>query len=236
MDRFFIGLDLGQQQDYTAAALVEYVPQETVRREMIRTPMHPGACLVRYETIVDEGPPLYHLRDLWRFPLGMRYTTIVAEMRAYLSQAPFIDDVTLVIDRSGVGRGIYDMFTEARLEPVGISITSGNAVSSAEGGYHVAKIDLVSALERTMDEERLQVAEDLELREAFEQELAAFRRRHKRETANMSFGGVLEHDDLVIAVALAVWLPEHRSRHKLEWLDPEIAHMIAYGEWWGDDV
>lgn len=79
MTRFYIGLDLGQQQDYSSVALVEYVPQATTRREMVRTyrPDVPGT-LVRYETVVDEAPPLYQLRDLWRFPLGTRYTRIVS--------------------------------------------------------------------------------------------------------------------------------------------------------------
>lgn len=157
-------------------------------------------------------------------------------MRDYLSQPPLKDATTLVIDWTGIGRPVHDMFTEGGLKPVGVSITAGENVSSVAGGFHVAKIDLVGAVERTLDEERLQFAADLELRTAFEQELTAFRRRVKRETANISYGGELEHDDLVSAVALAVWLPEYHSRHRIEPLDPDLVEMIAYGQWWVDDA
>ncbi len=57
---------------------------------------------------------------------------------------------------------------------------------------------------------RLKVAKGLREAEALQNELQAFQRRIT-ESGNNAFEGVGEHDDLVIAVALACWWPTARK-------------------------
>ena len=58
----------------------------------------------------------------------------------------------------------------------------------------------------TTEAGRLKVAKGLREAEAFQREFLAFQRRIT-ESGNNAFEGVGEHDDLVIAVALACWWP-----------------------------
>ncbi len=63
---------------------------------------------------------------------------------------------------------------------------------------------LLRPLVATTESGRLKVAKGLRETEAFQRELRAFQKRIT-EHGYSAFGGVGEHDDLVIAVALACW-------------------------------
>ena len=69
---------------------------------------------------------------------------------------------------------------------------------------------LLRPLVAAMDAGRLKVAKSLQEAEAFQRELQAFQRRIA-ERGHDAFEGVGEHDDLVIAVALACWWPTARK-------------------------
>ena len=73
--------------------------------------------------------------------------------------------------------------------------------------YHVPKKDLVAALEVPFDKGTLKIAQGLELWPALREELQSFRRKQNQKTAHVSFEHWRdsEHDDLVLAVAMACW-------------------------------
>jgi hypothetical protein len=180
-----IGLDLGQSSDFTALAVAE------------RT-YPPGAA--RHTLTVN------YLR---RWPLGTAYPAIVADVAALVQRRP-LDWPGLAVDETGVGRAVVDLFRqaqlEARLHPVWI--TGGHATSAADGTWHVPKKELVSTLQALLQSDRLRIA-SLPERELLVQELLAFR-------VKVTAGGTetfeawreKDHDDLVLAVALAAWLAE----------------------------
>lgn len=73
MTRFFIGLDLGQQQDYTALAVAERLvpPLPPVQDAYPWQPDHPlHALWDPHSKPLPLVKPLYHLRHLQRFPLA----------------------------------------------------------------------------------------------------------------------------------------------------------------------
>ncbi len=74
----------------------------------------------------------------------------------------------------------------------------------------VPKKALLRPLVATTEAGRLKVARDLPEAEAFQVELLAFQRRITAR-GHDAFQGVGEHDDLVIAVALACWWPTARK-------------------------
>lgn len=78
----------------------------------------------------------------------------------------------------------------------------------------VPKRDLVSAALVLMQNERLKIAEALELRETLVRELLAFRVKINVATAHDSYEAWREgdHDDLVLSVALACWAGERFLR------------------------
>ncbi len=191
MYNFFLGLDLGQAQDYTALAVVE-------RKEF------------RYEA----KPCEYHIRHLERPKLGTPYPAIVEKVQDLMQSPQLLNRTALVVDATGVGRPVVDLFRKAGLRPVAITITGGNTVTVGGGGYHVPKRDLVSTLQVLFQSGRLKVAGGLKLAPVLVEELLNFKVKINVKTAHDSYEAWREgiHDDLVLAVALACWYGERHKR------------------------
>ena len=194
---YYVGLDLGQSADFTALAVVQAV----------KAPAGGGSF-----------KPLLHLRHLERYPLRTPYTDIAdgvaALMRSEALNREEYDPVRrrvaraeLLVDKTGVGRGVTDILKERGLRFTGVVIHGGEAAHRQGGSYHVPKKDLVAALEVPFDAERLKIAEGLALWGVLREELQNFRRKQNPKTAHNSFEHWREtgHDDLVLAAALACW-------------------------------
>jgi hypothetical protein len=191
---FVVGLDLGQAQDYSAL------------------------CALEVSTAADPATPGRLLRSLAgrhleRFPLRTSYLAIGSRIAELMSNPP-LRGAPLVVDQTGVGRAVVDILRglalPCRLVPV--TITGGSAVTEAEdGSWHVPKKELVSVLQVLLQARRLAFARALPLAAALERELGTFTARITA-AANETFGSWRErdHDDLVLAVALAAW---HADRY-----------------------
>jgi hypothetical protein len=88
-----------------------------------------------------------------------------------------------------------------------VTITGGEHAHYANGSWRVPKRDLVAALEVSLQTETLKVAEGLELWPALREEMLNFKRKINLKTAHDSYEHWREsdHDDLVLATALACW-------------------------------
>jgi hypothetical protein len=194
-DEYFIGLDLGQTADPSAAAVLQRQP--------------------------PEAKPSYHVRLMKRFPLGTPYTSIVTDMVKLCNTAPFKDACQLVVDQTGVGRPVVDMFRAAASMPrvVPVTITGGHTATFREEdrSFHVPKKDLVGCLQVLLQARRLLVAADLRDAELLVKELGNFRVKITA-AANETFGAWREgqHDDLVLAVALAAWLADRAPANRFD--------------------
>jgi hypothetical protein len=190
---FYVGLDLGQAQDYTAIAVAEWLSAE--------------------------GKDEYHVRHLQRFRLGMSYPDMVAEVARMMHSHPLDRRAALVVDQTGVGRPVVELLTAAGLGCVPVTITGGDAVTCENGAYRVPKRELVSTLQVVLQGGRLKFAEGLPEVATLVRELLAFQVKITA-AANATFGAWREgsHDDLVLAVALATWYGERFAvRGKLFW-------------------
>jgi hypothetical protein len=196
---YFVGLDLGQSADYTALAVVQSV-KERVEGGNFRTALQ--------------------LRHLQRYPLRTPYTTIadgvVDVMRSEALTSDEYDPTRhrvakakaeLLVDKTGVGRGVTDILKERGMKFTGIVIHGGETTHKTDGAYHVPKKDLVAALEVPFDKGTLKIAGGLELWPALRGELQSFRRKQNPKTSHVSFEHWRDsdHDDLVLAVAMACW-------------------------------
>ena len=110
----------------------------------------------------------------------------------------------LVVDATGVGVPVVDQLRQAGLSPIPVTITSGRRVKCVAGNWRVPKRALVGALIAALESGRLKVARGLPCGDALMCELRDFRVRITSHR-HAAFGGAAEHDDLVLAVALAVW-------------------------------
>jgi hypothetical protein len=130
----------------------------------------------------------------------------------------FSNPPDLSVDNTGVGRAVTDLMKTKGLKFKAITITGGDSVTPVPGGYRVPKRDLVAALEVPFHTGELKVAEGLELWPALREELLNFRRKINLKTAHDSYEHWRDsdHDDLVLAVALACWwIRRQRSRTRL---------------------
>lgn len=185
-----VGLDLGQQGDYSALALLRYPPAEK---------------------------PVYEAPTLKRWPLGTSYTQVGRDVARFLGQ-PALDGAELVIDETGVGLAVVELVARELIEAqvasriIKVTITGGNAVTHAGvGRWHIAKRQLVSTLSAVVHGGRLRVAQDQPEAGALVREMSTFKAKISLTTGNESFEAWRErdHDDLVLSVALAMWWAEH---------------------------
>ena len=103
----------------------------------------------------------------------------------------------LVIDETGVGRAVGDIFNEAQ---------------NGFARFTVPKQILVSTLDAMMHTGELRIAKELRETPALETELKDFR-RHVSEAGRYSFQTRIgAHDDLVLAVAIPLWRAVRRKK------------------------
>ena len=150
-------------------------------------------------------------------PLGTSYPSIVACVvdRCAALPRPGYRDFTpqLVVDATGVGRPVVDLLRDAqpRATIVGAIITGGNAAAhdATTGYWGVPKRDLASTLAVLLQSARLNVAPALPDAAVLQQELLNFKVKITA-AAHDTYGAWREgqHDDLVLATALATWWSE----------------------------
>ena len=77
------------------------------------------------------------------------------------------------------------------------------------------KRDLVGAVQVLLQNERLKIARQLPEAETLRRELQNFRVKIDPKTAHDSYSHwrEKEHDDLVLATALAAWFRQYRNKH-----------------------
>lgn len=179
---YFVGLDLGQAKDYTALCILE-----------------------RHGQGMEAD---FHARHLQRYPLGTSYPSMVADVSEMLRRPELGGRPTLAIDRTGCGAAVGDMFKEANLpaELFQVMITGGDKESREDDIYRVPKRDLVGVTQVALQTGKLKVAASLSEAATLTTELQNFQVKIT-DAANDVYGAWRDgaHDDLVLAVALALW-------------------------------
>jgi hypothetical protein len=187
---YFCGLDLGQQQDYSAFIILE--------RGGFTPPTYTFDC-----------------RFLHRWQLKTAYPQIVADSVRWMNSESLNIGVhsqtTLAIDKTGVGAPVVDLFKRetmhARLVP--ILITGGDSVSRDGDTVRVPKRNLVSSVSVALQSDRLKISKQLPLTDTLTKELQNFKAKISN-SGHDSYGAdsdwrVGNNDDLVLALAMALW-------------------------------
>jgi len=147
--------------------------------------------------------PIFQVGHRERVPLGAPYPGIVAHVGRRLTQLPARTE--LVIDVTGVGKPIFEMFVYAGISPLGVLITAGTTDTREGAICGVPKLTLVSRLQALLHEGRLKIQKQLPEADTLVRELQDFRVEFTPAghlTFNARSG---KHDDLVLALAIAVW-------------------------------
>jgi len=132
---FIAGLDLGKVSDFTALVIPKRVTDPTT------------------------GNVTYKVPVIQRFQLGTPYVAMVDKVNDWLTKPP-LDQAILVIDATGVGQAVVEMF---RAKPklanriVPVTITAGRAVTWHHGSWHVAKVQLASTVQALLSGRQISI-------------------------------------------------------------------------------
>ena len=112
-----------------------------------------------------------------------------------------------MIDATGVGPAVTDIFSKRGRSFTALKIHGGDAEIHDKNIHRVPKGNLVFALQAALQTGALKIASSLELAEVLRQELLNFRVKINLASGHDSYEAWREgdHDDLVLAAALAVW-------------------------------
>lgn len=226
---YFLGLDLGQAADYSALAILERQPRASHKdaaifhcRHLQRWPLktsYPDIVEDVYRIATDER--LFEaVRDFdrRRDREGMEFSETFSR---------HLYEPTLAIDGTGVGAPVVDLFKErfkeaernkitVKLRPV--MITGGDTVTHENRVHKVPKRDLIGSAQVALQTERLKISASLPEANTLTNELQNFQVKISLDTAHDSYGAWREgsHDDLVLAVCLALWIAEN-DKTKYMW-------------------
>ena len=116
--------------------------------------------------------------------------------------------------RAGVGPAVTDLLKKSGVSHMGVSITAGDKERRDNRGWYVPKRNLVSALQVAFSTGRLKIAKGLNLAKILKEELLNFKLKINLSTGHDSYEAWREgdHDDLVLAAALAVWAADRRRK------------------------
>jgi hypothetical protein len=196
--RFIAGLDCGQLSDPSALILLE------------------RSMRLQYGQL----EPYYFAGHLERLPLQTPYPAMVRGVRQRLERVG--ERCVLVIDATGVGRGVVDLFREgwATYDPltmerrtlpgkptiVALTLTGGE-VHRAErwDEQSVPRRDVILRFMLALQQQRFQGAASLPELPTLIQEAKAFQWKKSPKGDDYSAWSTGKHDDLLFATAIAVW-------------------------------
>jgi hypothetical protein len=188
---YYLGLDLGQKRDHSAVAVVERIDH---RRAFQST---------AFERL--------NVRYVERMPLGTPYPKIVERVREIVQSDALYGDCALAVDATGVGAPVVDMLRAARLgcDLSAVVITGGDRAASSGS---VPKRDLMAGMLLLLENGQLKIGKLKEgarlMRELTDVRMSVGTTGRVR----MGADGSGEHDDLVIALALACWRAKGRQQ------------------------
>jgi hypothetical protein len=206
---FLFGLDLGCAADFSVLTVIEQSWDQDDRWQL-------------------------DVRDALKYPLRTSYPKVVENVKRIVESPacrPLLDipppgDMggpirriraprpRLVIDGTGVGEGIVELFIAAGIDAdlIPVKITGGTTASKQKWPsdyglecFNVAKVQLVAALQAALQTGRLLFAPEMNERRAMIDELAKFTKRTTPK-GNETFAAERDHDDVVMSLAIAVWV------------------------------
>ena len=158
----------------------------------------------------------FEVRHLERLAAGRPYPAIVARVREMAAARDLRNgEYSLLIDITEVGRSPVRLFENHGLYPEPVDVTSAAEASYQNGVQQLPRRDMIGAAQVALQSDKLKVSDKLELAAALLTDLQAF---DPTLTGSAARNG--QNDDLVNAVAIAVWWAD-----RLRW-DDEVADRM----------
>jgi len=195
-ERYSLGLDLGKERDYTALVAVRRLHRSS-----------------------ENKPPLFQVPAIRRFELGTLYPEMVLQVREILCRHPF-RGATLVIDKTGVGTAIADLFEVTGISPVKVTITGGGKTTFEGRDWHVPKNELISCVGAALHTDTLHIHPTLPHAETLKSELLDFQTKHTVSGYMSHNAREGAHDDILLALAIGLFHADDRAdRSHSNWME-----------------
>lgn len=206
---FIIGQDIAKKFDYTTTVVHRIVP------ELIR-----GS----YDNRV------YYFEDVvFRDKAQLRYSEITDYTNELIDSLDLAGQCALLVDSTGVGEAVFDLYEAAGLDPLGIIFTGGESVRTRRerplssmgtsrfgsiSNFDVPKVDLVGSLQVYVQQGRLRMAEGLRYEHDAQEQYRNFVGRINENTKYVKYGNASDeiHDDIVVADAMCTWYTQHMKK------------------------
>jgi hypothetical protein len=160
--------------------------------------------------ICEDDGEVWTITGLGRLPLGTPYPAAVERVTALV--ASLLRPLYLMVDATGVGRPVVDMLRAAGGAPTPVSIThKGRTARDQTGAWSVPKAVLMERMAMAMDQGRLKIICDEMMGRIFAGEARNFVRTVNKLGHGTYEGRRRSHDDIVLAVALALWARAEHS-------------------------
>lgn len=213
--KFMIGLDLGQVNDYTALVILERL--QTYKTETVAMPRRDKYVVDwnEWQEVETIDKAFYHARHIERFRLGTPYPEMIERVKKLTETDELKDRYGLIIDHTGVGRPVFDIALQEGLNAIGLTITGGDAVTWLNRTtVRVAKRQLVSTLHAVVLTKRLEIARGMPYSDAITSELLTFGTKLTDSANDIYSAREGAHDDLVLSLAMALWAGEALANRK----------------------
>jgi hypothetical protein len=232
LPRYYLGCDLGQTFDYTAIVGVEALTVSAfLDKNNPEKQKEADEAEIRV-VLCERGQEAYNkiaerLKTLVETPhLGTPW-----KQQAIYGDFAVVDEGStnphLAVDATGVGRGVVDLLRNYELEFYAVQLTNGLKTHREAGFWNVPKRDLVSLPIVAFQNGWIKLAEGLSHRDQLEHELANYRTKVNLRTGHESFEAWRDrdHDDLVLALALAMWAT---LRARVSWKRRALSGIYTY--------
>lgn len=188
--KIILGLDLGQQYDYSVLSVIEIKENHT-------------------STITETVLHKYKLIFLHKFTLKTPYTTVVSWIVDFIKTSFDPNIYVLVVDYGGPGRPVVDLFEEHDLNLVAITTTGGlEAVWKSGTRVTVPKRELITSLEVAFQSYKLMVHKNISFLKDLEKEILNFEATTRARNNVKLEAAYAHHDDIIMSISMAIWYAE----------------------------
>jgi len=188
---FIISLDPAQLRDWSALAVVDMQYRPDTKRfgySLVAMARKQG---LPYDQIVDWVARIYHKPEF--------------------NQGP---PPELVVDSTGVGVAVRDMLHTKGLRLNAVTITAGESFSQQGSIFHVGKARLIGTFLGAFDGGKVHVNPNMPIWPQLEKEMLAYRAEISAQGRAKFEAEEGEHDDMIFALAQAIWFGEEAKRGK----------------------
>jgi len=154
----------------------------------------------------EKNPGVYHLGYLKQWPRRCPYTKVASDIKVLYEKFPAYRNMPLSIDNTGIGTVFSELLDTAGVAYIPITISGGleEKLHTDDPGSSVPKTQLVSALQVALESEKIIIHGQLGLKTQLHRQFKAFEAKTS-DTGRQLFGARTGHDDLILALALALY-------------------------------